>query len=77
MITGRHNTRRVITSNQVSDIQNSGPRSTAASESAIIADLNRGKLHRDCQRLNNTTGVAWLRYTIWINSRIDGGVIQV
>ncbi len=36
----------IITTNQVSDIQNSGLAPTVASESAIIADLPPGKLHR-------------------------------
>ena len=37
----------IITSNQVSDIQNSGHAPTVASESAIIADSATGELHRD------------------------------
>src|SRR6266404_3706395 len=48
----------VITSNQVSDIQNSGHVPTAASESAIIADLQPGNNTAVVKGVNNTTGVA-------------------
>ena len=48
----------IITSNQVSDIQNSGHAPTAASESAIIADLQPGNYTAIVQGVNNTTGVA-------------------
>jgi len=48
----------VITSNQVSDIQNSGRAPTAASESAIIADLQPGNYTAIVNGVNNTTGVA-------------------
>jgi len=48
----------VITSNQVSDIQNSGHAPTAASESAIIADLPPGSYTTIVQGVNNSTGVA-------------------
>jgi len=48
----------IITSNQVSDIQNSGRAPTAASESAIIADLQPGNYTAIVQGVNNTTGVA-------------------
>jgi hypothetical protein len=48
----------VITSNQVSDIQNSGHTPTAASESAIIAELQPGNYTAIVRGRNNTTGVA-------------------
>ena len=48
----------IITSNQVSDIQNSGHPPTAASESAIIADLPPGNYTAIVRGFNNTTGVA-------------------
>ena len=48
----------IITSNQVSDIQNSGRAPTAASESAIIADLQPGNYTAIVNGVNNTTGVA-------------------
>jgi N-acetylneuraminic acid mutarotase len=48
----------IITSNQVSDIQNSGRAPTAASESAIIADLQPGNYTAIVRGINNTTGVA-------------------
>src|SRR4029079_14604555 len=48
----------VITGNQVSDIQNSGHTPTAASESAIIADLQPGNYTAVVRGVNNTTGVA-------------------
>ncbi len=48
----------VITSNQVSDIQNSGRAPTAASESAIIADLQPGNHTAIVRGVSNTTGVA-------------------
>jgi hypothetical protein len=48
----------VITSNQVSDIQNSGHVPTAASESAIIADLQPGNYTAIVRGVNNTTGIA-------------------
>jgi len=47
----------VITSDQVSDIQNSGHVPTAASESAIIADLQPGNYTAIVRGVNNTTGV--------------------
>jgi len=48
----------IITSNQVSDIQNSGHPPTAASESAIIANLPPGNYTAIVRGVNNTTGVA-------------------
>ena len=48
----------IITSNQVSDIQNSGHAPTAGSESAIIADLQPGNYTAIVSGVNNTTGVA-------------------
>ena len=48
----------IITSNQVSDIQNSGHAPTAASESAIVADLQPGNYTAIVRGVNNTTGVA-------------------
>src|SRR5258705_37734 len=48
----------IITSNQVSDIQNSGHAPTAASESAIIANLTPGNYTAIVRGVNNTTGVA-------------------
>jgi hypothetical protein len=48
----------IITSNQVSDIQNSGRAPTAASESAIIANLQPGNYTAIVQGVNNATGVA-------------------
>ncbi|HEY5766335.1 MAG TPA: fibronectin type III domain-containing protein [Candidatus Udaeobacter sp.] len=48
----------IITSNQVSDIQNSGHPPTAASESAIIANLQPGNYTAIVCGVNNTTGVA-------------------
>jgi len=47
----------VITSDQVSDIQNSGHVPTAASESAIMADLQPGNYTAIVRGVNNTTGV--------------------
>ena len=47
----------IITSNQVSDIQNSGHAPTAASESAIIADLQPGNYTAVVNGVNNTAGV--------------------
>jgi hypothetical protein len=48
----------IITSNQVSDIQNSGHAPSAASESAIIADLQPGNYTAIVRGVNNTAGVA-------------------
>jgi hypothetical protein len=48
----------IITSNQVSDIQNSGHAPTAASESAIIANLQPGNYSAIVPGVNNTAGVA-------------------
>ena len=48
----------IITGSQVSDIQNSGHAPTAASESAIIADLQPGNYTAIVQGVNNTAGVA-------------------
>ncbi len=48
----------VITANQVSEIQTSGHVPTAASESAIIADLQPGNYTAIVNGVNNTTGVA-------------------
>ena len=48
----------IITSNQVSGIQNSGYAPTAASESAIIANLQPGNYTAIVRGVNNTTGVA-------------------
>jgi hypothetical protein len=48
----------IITSNQVSDIQNSGHAPTVASESAIIANLQPGNYTAIVQGVNNTAGVA-------------------
>jgi hypothetical protein len=48
----------VITGNQANDIQNSGHVPTAASESAIIANLQPGNYTAIVQGVNNTTGVA-------------------
>jgi len=47
----------IITSNQVSDIQNSGHAPTAASESAIIADLPSGNYTAIVRGVSNTAGV--------------------
>jgi hypothetical protein len=48
----------VITGNQVTDIQNSGHAPTAATESAIIADLQPGNYTAIVRGVNNSTGVA-------------------
>jgi len=48
----------IITSNQVSAIQNSGHAPTEASESAIIADLTPGNYTAIVRGVSNTTGVA-------------------
>ena len=48
----------IITTNQVSDIQNSGHAPTAASESAIIADLQPGNYTAIVRGVNDTAGVA-------------------
>ena len=48
----------VITTNQVTDIQNSGHAPTAASESAIIANLQPGNYTAILRGVGNTTGVA-------------------
>jgi hypothetical protein len=48
----------IITTNQVSDIQNSGHAPTAASESAIVANLVPGNYTAIVRGVNNTTGVA-------------------
>ena len=48
----------IITANQVSEIQNSGHPPTAASESAIIADLPPGNYTAIVRGVSNTTGVA-------------------
>jgi len=48
----------IITSSQVSDIQNSGHTPTAASESAIIANLQPGNYTAIVRGVSNTTGVA-------------------
>jgi hypothetical protein len=48
----------IITSSQVTDIQNSGHAPTAASESAIIADLQPGNYTAIVRGVNNTTGIA-------------------
>jgi hypothetical protein len=48
----------VITTNQVTDIQNSGHAPTAASEPAIIATLQPGNYTAIVRGVSNTTGVA-------------------
>jgi hypothetical protein len=48
----------IITSNQVSDIENSGHAPTAPSESAIIANLQPGNYTAIVRGVGNTTGVA-------------------
>jgi len=48
----------IIGSSQVSDIQNSGHVPTAASESAIIANLLPGNYTAIIRGVNNTTGIA-------------------
>src|SRR6266487_1426068 len=48
----------IITTNQVSDIQNSGHAPTAASESAIIANLQPGNYTAIVRGVSNTNGVA-------------------
>jgi len=48
----------IITSNQVSDIQASGHAPTAASESAIIANLRPGNYTAIVRGVDNMTGVA-------------------
>ncbi|HYY35221.1 MAG TPA: hypothetical protein VE867_02505, partial [Candidatus Binatia bacterium] len=48
----------IITSNQVSDIQNSGHAPTDANESAIIANLQPGNYTAIVRGNNNITGVA-------------------
>jgi hypothetical protein len=48
----------IIGSSQVSDIQNSGHAPTAASESAIIANLQPGNYTAIVRGVTNTTGVA-------------------
>jgi len=48
----------IIGGSQVSDIQNSGHAPTAASESAIIADLQPGNYTAILRGVNNATGVA-------------------
>jgi hypothetical protein len=48
----------IITSNQISDIQNSGHAPTEASESAIIATLEPGNYTAIVRGVNNTIGVA-------------------
>jgi len=48
----------IITSNQVSDIQNSGHVPTAPSESAIIANLQPGNYTAIVRSVSNTNGVA-------------------
>jgi hypothetical protein len=48
----------IITSDQVQEIQNSGHAPTAASESAIIADLPPGNYTAIVRGVNNTMGVA-------------------
>jgi hypothetical protein len=48
----------IITSSQVTDIQNSGHAPAAASESAIIANLQPGNYTAIVQGVNNATGVA-------------------
>src|SRR5437667_10379384 len=48
----------IITSNQVSDIQSSGHAPTAASESAIIANLAPGNYSAIVRGVSNTIGVA-------------------
>jgi len=49
---------RIITQDQVQDIQNSGHAPTDASESAIIANLPPGNYTAIVRGVNNTTGVA-------------------
>ena len=48
----------IITGSQVTDIQNSGHAPTAASESAIIANLQPGNYTAILRGVSNTTGVA-------------------
>jgi plastocyanin len=48
----------IITTNQVNEIQNSGYAPTAASESAIIANLQPGNYTAVVRGVGNTTGVA-------------------
>jgi hypothetical protein len=48
----------IITTSQVNDIQNSGRTPTAASESAIIANLQSGNYTAIVRGVGNTTGIA-------------------
>jgi hypothetical protein len=48
----------IITTNQVSNIQNSGHAPTATNESAIVADLPPGNYTAIVRGVSNTTGVA-------------------
>jgi hypothetical protein len=48
----------IINGDQVSDIQNSGHAPTAATESAIIANLQPGNYTAIVRGVSNTTGVA-------------------
>jgi hypothetical protein len=67
----------VITGNQVSAIQNSGLAPTAASESAIIADLEPGNYTAIVHGVNNTTGVALVEvYDLNPGARSDLGNIS-
>jgi hypothetical protein len=60
----------IITSNQVSDIQNSGHAPTAASESAIIANLQPGN-YTAINGVNNTSGVALVEVYDGILARVQ------
>ena len=57
----------IITGSQVSAIQNSGHAPAQPSESAIIANLQPGNYTAVVRGVNNTTGVASLKWTICNN----------
>ena len=61
----------IITSNQVSDIQNSGHAPIAASESAIVADLQPGNYTAIVRGVNNTTGVALVEVYDLVLARVQ------
>ena len=70
----------IITSNQVTDIQNSGHAPSVGSESAITADLQPGNYTAIVCGVNNTTGVALVevvRFGLIELSRFRGCAITI
>src|SRR5436305_1563247 len=66
----------IITTNQVTDIQNSGHAPTSANESAIVADLPPGSYTAIVRGVNSTTGVALVE-VYDLDPQVPPGIVPV